>query len=77
MMRHDVIGDGRRRHDAALQTELAERLGFELQPAQALSARCFVEVSPGNRIAANSRHRVLCLNVELPRRSRRRGYARL
>src|SRR5262249_45482312 len=54
-MRRDVIDHVRRRHDSALQTELAQRMLHQLKLAQPLPACGFVEAIPRNR-ASGSRH---------------------
>jgi hypothetical protein len=45
-VRHDVIHDVRRRHDSALQAELAQRMLCQLMVAQPLPARGLVEPVP-------------------------------
>jgi hypothetical protein len=55
-MRHDVIDHVRRRHDSALQTDLTQRMLYQLQLAQPSPTRSFIEVLPRNGVTANSRH---------------------
>jgi hypothetical protein len=56
-MLRDVIEHIRPRYDSALQTELAQRMLYQLEFAQPLPARSFVEVVPCNRVTA-SRHQL-------------------
>src|SRR5262249_31265294 len=55
-MRHDVVYHARRRHDPALQTELAQRMLRQLELTQPSPASGFIEVLPRNRVTADSRH---------------------
>src|SRR5262249_4601943 len=56
-MQRDMIDHVRRRHDSALQTELTQRVLHQLQFAQPLPARSFIEAIPCNRITTKGRHR--------------------
>jgi hypothetical protein len=56
LMWHDVIDHVRRRHDPALETELAQRMLHQLELTQAVASAQFYRNSPRNRVTANSRH---------------------
>jgi hypothetical protein len=57
-MRRNVIDDVRRRHDPALQTELAQRMLHQLQLAQLSPARSLIEVIPRNWVTAKGCHQL-------------------
>jgi len=55
-VRSDVIDHVRRRNDAALEAELAQRMALQLQLPQPLPAPSLVEAIPFNRVVASNSH---------------------